>query len=658
MKLKLRTKLLIFTQLTITLIFGTFILYNGLKQEKTAKTNAIELVKSYGEQYALLCKNYLDKDMSFTKALANSLEQIKTFTPEQRDTIYGRMMLEMLENNKKYISVWNTIELRFIDTSYHQLFGRKSLVTLRKDTGNEITELFKDMSGDNPESAYYRMKTLSTPAIMEPYTDPDVGDFLITSVTTPVIIENEFAGLGGVDIPLTVFQTFIDSMKNMVAGEEAMVISNTGIIIAHTNKTLVGEQIINSEDGEGTNAKTLQTIQSGQNVYNEFEQNEASFFTTMTPFYIDGTDTPWIFGITIPLDTIMNDARKANRRTLWLGILGIAMFFTVIWFIASYIVNPLTATNKSFQELAKGNISDKQKLKINTGDELEELGNSVNNLINGLKATVSFAQEIEKGNFDVDYQALGENDKLGTALIKMRNGLAELKNKDLKRQEIDHQQNWTSTGLAKFSEILRKPTNSIADLMQELVTELISYSDANQGGIFIINNEQKDDLYIEPVASIAYNQEKLDQKRIEIGEGLIGTCIRENKKIYLTEIPDNYISLSSGLGEHVPACVLIIPLNNNAETLGAMEFSSLKVLKDFQIEFFESLAISVASAISTIKLNIQTNRLLETTQEQAEAMQAQEEELRQNMEEMMATQEESGRRIEELEQALSKQKMK
>jgi methyl-accepting chemotaxis protein len=649
MKLRLRTKLLFATQFAITLIFGTFIFYNGLKLEQQARENAYTITQDHTKRYALLCKNYLDKDMGFTKSLANSLETLQTFNPEIRDTIYGKMMLKMLQNNPKYISVWNTIELRFIDDNWKLDHGRKSLVTLRTDETIEIAEIFKDMEGDNPASAYYGMKNTWEPAIMEPYVDPDVGDFLITSLTTPVIINNQFAGLGGIDLPLLVIQDFIDQMEQYVPGETAMVLSGTGVIIGHTDKSLIGDTLkMNYQQRDKITAK----IQKGETFIRAYSSNDIDYYNVIEPFLIDGTKTPWAFSLTIPLNTILADARAENRKILWLGILGIALFFIVIWIIASRIVNPLTSAQKSFQELAQGIVSDDQKLTIKTRDELQELGESANNLINGLQNTVAFAQEIERGNFEVDYQLLGSNDQLGQALLRMRDGLAELKKKDAERQNEDEKRNWASKGLVKFGDLLRKPAESIQEQMLELITELVSYSSANQGGIYLVNDENENDTYIELVASIAYTEEKIETKRIEIGEGLVGTCIKEQETVSLSDLPTDYLTINSGLGQHKPASLIIIPLKTNMETIGAMELASLKEFEPYQINFFQELGTSIATSVSTIKLNIQTSKLLEKTQEQAEAMQAQEEELRQNMEEMLATQEESSRRIEELESQL------
>lgn len=653
MKVRLRTKLLLSTQIAITLIFGSFIIYNGAKLKTNTKTNTIQLVEAYTEKYALLCKNYLDTDMGFTKALANSLENLTRYDSSNRDSIFGHIMLKMLENNNKYISVWNTIELSFIDKEWHDNYGRKSLVTLRNGSTIQIMEIFKNMNGDDTASAYYSMKINQTPAVMEPYIDPDVGNFLITSITTPIIIDNKFAGLGGVDIPLNVMQEFIDKMELITQGEQAMVLSNKGVVVAHSDKEKVGKQLHELKGNYASSTEMIDSLQQGKSLKLEHQVNKLEFYTCMIPFYIDGTKTPWAFTITLPLEKILHAAQVKNRKILWLGIVGILLFFVIIWLIGNYIVNPLTRTTETFKELAKGNIDNNLRLTIKTGDELQELGDSVNNLMSSLHNTVKFAKEIQNGNFEAEYKLLSKEDNLGVALLDMRDGLAETKNLDKIRREEDENRNWSSKGIALLGDILRKPSTNIGALLQELIVKLVSYSNANLCGVFLINEDNPNDPFIEKVASIAYAEEKLEENRIEIGEGLVGTAIKENKSAHFTNLTNNYLNISSGLGSIKPTSLVIIPICSNNKCIGAIELASLTKFKEHHLEFFENISENIGSTISSVRLNIQTNLLLEKTQQQAEEMMAQEEELRQNMEEMLATQEESTNRIEDLEKQLA-----
>jgi transcriptional regulator with GAF, ATPase, and Fis domain len=118
-------------------------------------------------------------------------------------------------------------------------------------------------------------------------------------------------------------------------------------------------------------------------------------------------------------------------------------------------------------------------------------------------------------------------------------------------------------------------------------------------------------------------------------------CVLEQKTIYLKNIPENYLYITSGLGEAKPKSLLIVPMIAEGITLGLIELSTLNSFEKHQIEFVEKIAESMALTVSSVRIADKTANLLHRTQEQTEEMKAQEEEMRQHMEVMLQTQSES-----------------
>jgi len=223
---------------------------------------------------------------------------------------------------------------------------------------------------------------------------------------------------------------------------------------------------------------------------------------------------------------------------------------------------------------------------------------------------------------------------------------------------IEKHRNWSTTGLAQIGNILRSSNSSIVQLYDNIIRFVIKYTESNQGGLFIFNEENETDSHLELVACYAFERKKFLSKKIGIGEGLVGQCFVEGERIYLLDVPEEYITITSGLGGANPSALLLVPMKVNEKLYGVIEIASFKKYEDYEIELVEKLAESIASTIATVRTNESTRMLLEKTQQQTEEMRAQEEEMRQNMEELEATQEEMRRKEKHLQDLLEQERAK
>lgn len=258
---------------------------------------------------------------------------------------------------------------------------------------------------------------------------------------------------------------------------------------------------------------------------------------------------------------------------------------------------------------------------------------------------INYVAGIGSGNLNVHYggmtaeTALLNDANLAGAILKMKDKLVGV-------AEEERQRHWNANGLAKFSSIARDQNRKFDLVLNDFLSQLVSYISANQGGIFILNDD-KDDPALELKACWAYNRKKFVERTLRPGEGLVGQTFLEGELVLLKDVPKDYISITSGLGEALPRCVVLVPLKNNEDVVGILEIASFEVWEKFQLDFLMDIGKLLGSVVHQIRSAEATKTLLEESQMQALQLRSQEEELRQNVEELNATQEAVARKSQE-----------
>nr|WKN35496.1 GAF domain-containing protein [Tunicatimonas sp. TK19036] len=264
-------------------------------------------------------------------------------------------------------------------------------------------------------------------------------------------------------------------------------------------------------------------------------------------------------------------------------------------------------------------------------------------------------RQMEQESNQARQQAEERNEKL---LTQQEENIRKTEELELAQAEEKKRQ-WAAEGVAQVSEILRKTDNG-SNIFDQLVASLVKYLKANQAGLFVVERESEQECTIDLKACYAYERKKFISKTIQPGEGLIGQAFLEADYLYVTDIPQDYVRITSGLGKATPTSLLIVPLKVNDVVEGVLEMAGFYPFEEHEIDFLKKAGEIIASHVQNQRVMQQTRHLLQSAQEQSEEMRAQEEEMRQNMEELQATQEEMHRkereyqvRIEALEDQIS-----
>ncbi len=355
-----------------------------------------------------------------------------------------------------------------------------------------------------------------------------------------------------------------------------------------------------------------------------------------------------VSGISLIINNLIVSSRKKLCITLIsiLVLLLAGLIFMISRSFKKYIYAPLAKISNYFLELKTGKLPD-EKIELKENNEFHALMESVNIMVDNCKEKMHYTQNINKGSLDSKLNILSADDLLGKELVQLHKNIQDSVEEHKKHNEENDRRRFINEGLAKFSDILRLYNNDIEKLADIFIKELVKYLDAIQGGLFLVKDSDAKEKTLQLISAFAFNRKKYINKEIKVGEGLVGACAIEKNTINLTDIPKEYISITSGLGDAPPNNLLLLPIIQEDEILGVLEIASLKKFLAHEIEIGEQVTASLASTVTTTKNNEKTSQLLAKSQAQAQEMLEQEEEMRQNMEELKATQEEATRREEE-----------
>ena len=268
------------------------------------------------------------------------------------------------------------------------------------------------------------------------------------------------------------------------------------------------------------------------------------------------------------------------------------------------------------------------------------------------------AQNIGEGNLEVEIESYQRSDEIGSLSSSFSTMVEQLRT----AKNISENADWLKTGIANLNNVVRSDQR-IADLGPSIVTEVTTFINAQIGMIYFMEENPAEDPILTLGGAYAYDKPMALSNQFKIGEGLVGQVALEKQKKIMSNVPEDYIKIKSGLGEAIPQSVIVIPFLQNDRVKGVIEFGSLTEITDKQLEYLDLAMPIIANAVQMAQSRNNMDKTLLNYTELNKQLTAQQEELQTSNEELQSQQEELKTANEELEEQtrmleLSEEKLK
>lgn len=241
-----------------------------------------------------------------------------------------------------------------------------------------------------------------------------------------------------------------------------------------------------------------------------------------------------------------------------------------------------------------------------------------------LQQVSDMAENIRDGDLSVSLPHSDRQDEIGVLTRTFNQMIINLQNTTQKNEE----QKWLKSNLAEFTQMLQGQRN-LESVSRMILSNLAPLVGAPQGVFYIMDSVDNQPV-LKLLSSYAYKERKNIANQFHLGEGLVGQCALEKQRILLTQVPSDYIRISSGLGEALPLNIIVLPILFETQVKAVIELASFQPFSELHLTFLEQFSEIIGVFLNNIAANVQTQQLLQESVTLTQELQTQQEELQQS----------------------------
>lgn len=426
----IQSKIALWAGLCLLAASAAIIVYAAFSLRDTAVKSARQQSVSYAEWYAYNIKAELEVPLDSARTLSQALMAVKTMNASE-DNRFNResvnaMLRQVLAENPDFVGVYTLwepnafdgLDAQYANTSGHDATGRFIPYWTRDANGNINME---PLAGYDTSDWYQLPKSTKQEQIIDPLVYPVQGEeVLMTSLVVPIVINDQFMGIAGVDVKLSVLQQLADKADIFEKAGILTIVSNNGTLAGVTGQAeLIGKSAMEFYDDFFT-GNTFDRIQRAEHI-DEYHENELEVFV---PVQFGRTSTPWAIGVTVADSVVTAQATRLMWQLVGIGALMSVLALVILWLAAGQVSRPIREITAVAGEMAAGDFT--RQITIQQVDEVGQLANAFRAMSGNLRDKAAVAEQFAQGNLNVEVPVMSSKDVLGQAMVSMKTSVSGL----------------------------------------------------------------------------------------------------------------------------------------------------------------------------------------------------------------------------------------
>ena len=497
---------------------------------------------------------------------------------------------------------------------YHDSTGRFVPLFKKNALGIIDRDYVKNYNDKEDITSYYYYKTKKNITIGSPqiYRE-NAKNLLLIPIVMPLKFGTKLLGVVGADFILDRINQNLEFV-NLPQNCGVAVFTADGKIIAAPEKKLLTGRSLENVFKDRTDFYYLK-FRKGEN-FTEFNKKDYIIGRTIN---LSDYNMHYTVCISATLKELYADGNFYMIKALLIGLLIFAIVITMVSFLRRYYVGQVVQLIDHSKKMTDIDaIADnKQRLYIPELKTLEDILEQYQRTFIKIR---SLNKEIETHTYADTLDTLPGDNKFQQSYNKMLDTLRGIAASETERKQSEERQSWIKQGVALINESMSIGTNKLDLLSDNILATIVKYSKAVMGGLYFYRKDDVEGEYLELISAIALGKKKALRIKIQKGVGMVGTCALEKHPICLNNLPDDYVTVVSGLGKSKPRTLVVLPMLYDDELIAVLEIAFIHTLSEHEKEFLNEAAKTVAGALVTSKINEQTEILMEKFRSQADTL--------------------------------------